>query len=371
MFSAEWINPAPQIPSTHPYIPGRGAGGTLTGIDAGRGIAATLVVLYHVARHLDKALGAPLLKATFQFGHAGVDFFFVISGFIILHVHYADIGQPSRLVHYACRRFTRVMPAYWFVLAITILLGVGHSLGGIPVRRLAWSIIPIPSSSVMIVGSAWTLQYELLFYALFAIIIFSRRLGVAVFVMWLFVTLAAAAGGSGADFLPPPFHGAYNAGFFMGMAAAWGLRIRALPKPRIILATGLGLFCAAAWLEDMDVLNGYADPARLAYGVPSTLIVLGVAELERRRTLSMPAMLKLLGSASFSIYLFQFILIGAGWQMLRVSRLDQTLPVIAQFGILALAAILGGVAAFRWIEQPLIHAVRTRMRGVPALARAG
>ena len=69
----------------------------LVGIEAGRGIAASLVVLYHVSRHLDQAFGAPMLVHAFQFGHSGVDFFFVISGFIILFVHYRDIDNPLRL----------------------------------------------------------------------------------------------------------------------------------------------------------------------------------------------------------------------------------------------------------------------------------
>ena len=60
-------------------------------------MAATAVVFYHAARHLNKIYGVPALMCVFQFGHAGVDLFFVISGFIILFVHYDDIGRPERL----------------------------------------------------------------------------------------------------------------------------------------------------------------------------------------------------------------------------------------------------------------------------------
>jgi len=72
-------------------------GRKLTGIEASRGVAATAVVLYHSARHLDHVYGVPGLMRVFQFGHAGVDLFFVISGFIILFVHYGDLGRPERL----------------------------------------------------------------------------------------------------------------------------------------------------------------------------------------------------------------------------------------------------------------------------------
>ena len=69
-----------------------------------------------------------MLMSIFQFGHAGVDLFFVISGFIILFVHYDDIGRPERVGRYLGRRLSRIMPAYWVALTFTIVLSLG---GGI------------------------------------------------------------------------------------------------------------------------------------------------------------------------------------------------------------------------------------------------
>ena len=114
-------------------------------IDACRGIAATAVVLYHTARHFDKNYALPALKGVFQFGHAGVDLFFVLSGFIILFVHFDDIGRPQRIQRYVERRLTRVLPAYWVAVAITIGLSLagGHSIA---LSDMAWSIMPLPPS---------------------------------------------------------------------------------------------------------------------------------------------------------------------------------------------------------------------------------
>src|SRR4051794_20974345 len=64
----------------------------LAGVEVCRGAAAVMVVFYHVARHLEKAHGPTWLMGLWQFGHAGVDLFFVISGFNILAVHLDDIG---------------------------------------------------------------------------------------------------------------------------------------------------------------------------------------------------------------------------------------------------------------------------------------
>ena len=166
----------------------------LSGIEALRGIAATAVVFSHAARHVDKAFGAPGLITAFQAGHAGVDLFFVLSGFIILFVHRRDIGQPGRLQHYLGRRFNRVMPLYWLVLALTIGMSVAgrHDAPSLP--WLLWSAALLPSLSEPLLGIAWTLQFEVVFYAAFAVLIVSRGAGLALLAVWFAWIVAAALG---------------------------------------------------------------------------------------------------------------------------------------------------------------------------------
>ena len=95
----------------------------LDGVQAARGAAALLVVLYHCGRMLSlpQYVGRIPLGNVFEFGHAGVDFFFVLSGFIIMHVHRGDLGRPGRFGRYAWRRATRIVPMYWVVTAIVVL----------------------------------------------------------------------------------------------------------------------------------------------------------------------------------------------------------------------------------------------------------
>ncbi len=68
--------------------------------------------LYHATRGLSlpQYLGYIPFGNGFGFGHAGVDFFFVLSGFIIMHAHATDIGKPERLSRYLWRRVTRIYP---------------------------------------------------------------------------------------------------------------------------------------------------------------------------------------------------------------------------------------------------------------------
>jgi len=81
----------------------------------------------------------------FQFGHAGVDLFFVISGFIILFVHYDDIGRPERLGRYVGRRLSRILPTYWVALVLIVVLSLGGGHNFPHLIDLAWSASLLPS----------------------------------------------------------------------------------------------------------------------------------------------------------------------------------------------------------------------------------
>jgi exopolysaccharide production protein ExoZ len=203
-------------------------------IEAFRGIAATAVVLYHTARHFDKNYGIPALESVFQFGHAGVDLFFVISGFIILFVHFDDVGRPARIWHYLGRRLTRLLPVYWLAVALTIAVSQlgGHSTNLSDVVRAILSM-PIPTEPLL--GVAWTLQYEFIFYVAFAVLILNRAAGLALMAAWLFAVVCTTATGWHPG-LPSAYWGIFNVEFFAGMG-------------EVCLGTnsfcGLGLFCSS------------------------------------------------------------------------------------------------------------------------------
>ena len=126
--------------------PGHHGDGKLLGIQAARGIAALLVVAYHAERALSlpQYVGRMPLDGITGFGHAGVDFFFVLSGFIILTVHGVDLGQPGRFRRYAARRVCRIYPPYWIVTALVLMLtfagtaGTACRAGSILARPCCW-----------------------------------------------------------------------------------------------------------------------------------------------------------------------------------------------------------------------------------------
>ncbi|MDR3542767.1 MAG: acyltransferase [Desulfocapsaceae bacterium] len=332
----------------------------LEGIELCRGIAAIIVVLYHVFRHLEKTPDHSSLGHIFQFGHAGVDLFFVISGFIILFAHYDDISCPGRIGHYIRRRLTRIMPTYLVALFVTILIS---SLGGHSFPNyidIIMSIFLLPSDTEPILGVAWTLQYEVVFYGIFCILLVHRYGGVSVFALWLLWIIWALVEKSFSFGLPASLFGVYNIEFFLGMAIAFWVKNYKMPQfSGTITIMGILLFIISAIAEDLHVLNGYSGIARLMYGVPSALIIFGASDSRQRGNTILLQLLRVFGKSAYSIYLFQFIFIGIVWKMLQFARMDRGMPYGISFLLLSIGGIAGGILMSRYVEYPLIQRVRT------------
>ena len=328
----------------------------LHGIEAMRGVAACAVVLYHVARHVNQAEPMPALVRATQWGHAGVDLFFVLSGFIILHVHARDLGRPARLGHYLRRRAVRVLPIYWIALGCTLLMAAFGSHAAPTAARIFSSALLLPASQEPVLGIAWTLQYEMVFYAVFCVLILNRRLGAALLALilaWLltalFVPRVVPAG------MPPMFCGAYSLDFYAGLCVAWWLAHADVPQPRAVAAAGLALLASVGMAESLGKLNGYGTSARLCYGLACAVLILGIVAWERTGGLRVPGWMRRLGAASYSIYLFQFLCIGAAWLVWQRARLPSGLTA---WLALSAAAIGGGMLVSMRLEQPLMRRLR-------------
>ena len=81
-----------------------------------RGVAANLVVLSHLFTIEAKYTGGQILPTFSLYGIAGVDIFFVLSGFIMVAVAGKNIGA----VQFLWRRAARIYPAYWLVSLLVL-----------------------------------------------------------------------------------------------------------------------------------------------------------------------------------------------------------------------------------------------------------
>jgi len=179
-------------------------------LDLLRFLSAMFVVSYHYAgvnsgfwtqgaRHL-----FPELAPVARFGHLGVLLFFMISGFVILMS-----GWGRQIGDFAVSRITRLFPAYWASVALTVV--VFYTAGTFFANASGPDSVPrrlLPNLTMLeggvgadyMEGLYWTLWTELHFYVLIAILIYcgvtySRSVGFMV--TWLLLIILLA--------LPVPF----------------------------------------------------------------------------------------------------------------------------------------------------------------------
>ena len=252
------------------------------GIQALRGIAAILVLMFHAAGYeqlLPIGREWQSLQSFSWHGFAGVDLFFVISGFIIAWSSHSEIGDPQRLPRYALRRFNRIMPMYWlcwFASAWVIYVLFADNLPVAPERLVGESVkslLLVARDAHFVIPQAWTLNYEVVFYAVFGLfILLPRSLVAPGLVAWAALVVASSIG-----VLPRVWPlSFYSLLFIAGAVIGLVARRTRLPVPLSMLLLGICTWVAAAALIANGVLLRADELHEVAgFGLASALIVYG------------------------------------------------------------------------------------------------
>ncbi len=334
-----------------------------------RFLAALAVVLFHA-----QPVFSPGGKGgAANIGFAGVDVFFVISGFIMWYTTRGMQG-PADAGWFIRRRFARIFSGYWPYLFIAWVLLAVFEPQQLARKSLLESflLLPIPIGD-RILPLSWTLTFELWFYLLFALLIFLPRHWMGRLVVWLVLLLVllngvgvAALGFYDASFfgsVPPslrlmisPYVVEFLAGCLVARAFMAGFRLS--PLFSLILAAA---FFAAGWLYDEQVLGGGLDQGYhvvervLFFGTGSVALVYAMAEFERRGLRVWPLLGRWLGGASYSLYLSHTLLFFLVLHLpLDAERQESWSMLIAVLLVIAYSLL-----HYRWIEQPLYGLMKT------------
>lgn len=330
-------------------------------LQAGRAIAAICVAAFHLSLMMGESRygGIAVFREYTYFGSHGVDFFFVLSGFIILFAHSKDIGQPTAWKSYIYRRFIRLYPIYWlytfvFVLMFAILGGAGAKLPSsigdwvtsLSLIRFTDGAPPLPV--------AWTLFHELAFYAAFSFLILNRKLGLLVLGIFMLCSIAyfqyptesARTAGN-------VYTAAYNLYFLLGMGAFCLYRTAGRGITEFII----GLCCSIA------VIANFPLPANLSWlmlVIGFSFMLTGITKFEKTGNLHVPYLLVFIGDASYTIYLTHSNLEGALMKIASKAHLPTIIGTEATFLFVLVGTIALGCLAYRLIELPLLTALRKK-----------
>jgi peptidoglycan/LPS O-acetylase OafA/YrhL len=348
----------------------RASGSTIYNLQALRAIAALLVVFVHLA-----PLGA-LLHIP-EMGAAGVDIFFVISGFIMAYTtERSGIGPLGFL----CDRLCRVAPMYWAITLVVFLLamlapGLFQSTVA-DYGQLVKSILFIPFEKrngevnpVLFVG--WSLNYEMFFYAIFALAMRVWRCQLATLVTIVLVALAAAGLIVSGNNIFFRFYSdlrilEFVFGIWIAKSTAQPTALGALGG--IVPLSALALACLVAAVA-LPAAFPDASPL-LTCGLCSAVLVWCVVRLEQAGAIVRWRWALVLGNASYALYLTHpFVTDG----LLKVFLRFPMKPVAAVGIVVSMAvAAFAAVLVSRYVEMPLTRLARRVVRAPrlrPANAR--
>lgn len=351
----------------------------LESLQVGRGIAAFMVLLFHSQVFMSMVHPESPLARTFAFGRTGVDFFFVLSGFLMVYVHRRDFGHPGRLGAYAYKRLTRIYPVYWVLCAVLIPLvlfapWMVQNQGKTTLPTLLMSAFLIPHDGARLIGITWSLEYEMMFYLAFATFFVSARLGFALFAAWFAAVAGAGVWGPAAlnsigvpRFEPFILAFALNlhvGEFMLGMVAAWliqrGYRLR---RPRALLAAALLAGALFAIYETKFVpLDQTLRSVTVTYGLIAGVIVLAVVQTELRYPVRIPGWLNLLGAASYAIYLTHYLVVSLAVVIARRVPAMATVPAPVLLLVLLPLGLAPGLLLHWFVERPLLVAFAARLQ---------
>jgi exopolysaccharide production protein ExoZ len=331
-------------------------------LQVGRGIAAVAVAAFHLSSNMEILGQGPVFSEWTEYGDLGVRFFFVLSGFIILQAHHQDIGRPELLVTYLKKRFCRIYPIYWVYMSLAIIgmllvSSRNFQLDTLPDWLSTYALIKLTDTPPPI-GPAWTLFHEMLFYILFALLIFNRRLGQVAFAGW-FLLIAYFSGQwlNGNHAAVSVVFGAINVHFFAGMGAYWA-------RPRLTRVTALVALsagvCIAVFTASLGSdLNYHWSIVAVLWSVSFGMIISACCALEQLlQVRKMPGLLILLGDASYSVYLLH---IHVQTYTLRIAMklgITNSVPPAIIYPFVLVISVAAGCLAYQYLERPLFRLAR-------------
>lgn len=323
-----------------------------------RAVAAVIVIMLHTI-NLNPEYGfkSNVLPFFREWGRQGVDIFFVISGFVMVLTQH----RKNRAVGgFIMDRIIRIVPIYWVLTIFATLLSLT-----IPamVRRLhvdlplllhsltfstVYAQVHGPASSIPVLYVGWTLEYEMTFYAIFALCHFIPILKwriIAQLAIFIVVTHRNILESVCFEFL------------FGEILALFYISGRLISEKAgvILCSTAVTLLLLPMALRQLDaaMLDNYRP---LISGIPALALVAGSLYIKQVD----PPILRLLGNASYSIYLLQVFSIAAVYKAAQI--LTPHLPGLLVALICIASACAAGVIFYLLVEKPLFVGGRYLLR---------
>jgi len=356
-----------------------------------RFVAAMLVVLYHAAARLpaNDSIFQGIFSVGEAVGFAGVDIFFVISGFIMAHTTSGQTGNGDG-IDFARRRLARIFSGYWpfFILAVVIFYNFRPEHFANSDLLKSFFLWP-QSLNFVLLEITWTLSFELYFYLLFTVLIllFKQQTRYRIVLLTSISLLSlnlyqhfVAHSFSPENIYYVPFWSQFLGSpflleFFAGVLIAWWLARKPSGPALSWFIAGCALFLAGGWINESlysgMIEQGYhVVPRVFVYGLPACMMLVGLIRMEARGIRAPKRFSSITGGASYAIYLSHILILSLVMN-LGFNRMVSTWSgdmMIAAYILLMLLILTVSVLHYTYLEKPL-HRLFKRILGLPAKDR--
>ena len=324
------------------------------GLHIARGIAALFVVLFHANLGSVFFYGKTAFSGFWKFGIIGVDFFFVLSGFIIYWIHSEDEKNFESSLLFLKKRIIKIYPPFILISIISLIsykifpnLSAANRNIGIITSIFLFPTPPLDPALTI----SWTLMHQMMFYIIFITIYIKKTLFHITFILWglmiVFFSFIPFEGIIKTFFFNP-----YNLQFLIGIIAAKIIISDRDGKPLIYLGFIMLLFFIYTPNFNIEeTLIFYQLLEKIYLGLCFMFIIIGLTSINTR--IKYPKFLISLGSASYSIYLIHNPVISI---LNRIAfKVHGTVAIIPEilFIIISGLCILAGLLYYVIFEKPI------------------
>ncbi len=313
-----------------------------------------------------------------QLGFCGVDLFFIISGFIMVWVSFDKFKIAGSPLQFMKHRLIRIVPPYWVYtsLALIILVFAPSLFNNAPYLDWKWiicSYIFIPAIDplgrqlpLLFVG--WTLNYEMYFYIIFAILL-SFRIHIAIISITIFFLLSSVIGSLYSFTFPLLIQNTswilleFVFGIWIGYFFRRSHWLSKSVSYVLLSVGGLVLMLTIIYFpESLSFGFGLYSQRLLLWGIPLALIFAAIVSLFR----SLPdnwlvRSMEQAGDASYSIYLFQLFALPGFAYIFKFAGLDRFIHIDLLILALVICSIFAGYIAYLVVEKPMTSFVRKKL----------
>ena len=319
-------------------------------LQAGRFFAAMAVVFVHAKTSISFFVEdlPDVVVSVLSFGYLGVDFFFVLSGFII---HYTMADSKRTAGEFAYNRLTRVFVPYWPIgLCLAIAYTVVPHLSAAVDYSWSWisTITLFPTEHDPALAVAWTLQHELVFYLTYAALHFKNRV-FAGLSLWVFLIAASHFFGDADLPILRLMLSSINLEFVAGVLAA-AVILRKFPFNAMVVVS------ISATLLIAFTVRGAEHSDSILVGLAIAVLLPLLCRAEKEGKIRVANILVEGGNVSYAIYLTHNPLIAL---TSRAFGFFQVNWAIALF-LSALISVIAGTAYYLLWERPVMRLLKSR-----------